>query len=566
MAKRGPWATPAADEVLPVRLRGNELIRDPLLNKGTAFTPEERRALGLEGLLPSRVNSLDQQASRIEQQIARYDEPLNKYIALADLQNRNEQLFYRVLTDNLEQLMPVVYTPTVGRATKRFSHTFRRGRGVWITPDHRGRIAEILKGAASGRDVRLLVATDNQSILGIGDQGAGGMAISVGKLSLYCAGAGIHPERTLPVCLDVGTNNVSLLDDHLYLGWPHRRLRGDEYYEFIEEFATAVLEVFPAALLQWEDFRKDRALTILDAYRDRLLSFNDDVQGTGAVAVAGILAAMRALDQKLEDQRFIIHGAGAAGVGIIRQIRAALAERGGDPWSVLALDSRGLLVEGEEHNDPYKDELKLPLERAIEHGLEDHTHHDLLSVVRRFHPTVLIGTSGRPGAFNQEIVEAMTAHCERPIIMPFSNPTDHSEARPEEVIRWSDGRALVATGSPFEDVEHEGRRHRIGQGNNVFIFPGLGLGALLAGANAVTDSMISAAADAVAASVTAEELADGMLYPAVPRLRDVCHHVAAAVMATASREGAGDVMSQEEIDSRIAAAVWQPEYRMYVPS
>ena len=566
MADSGPWTTPAADEAQPVSKRGNDLIRDPLLNKGTAFTPEERRALGLEGLLPSRVNSLDQQASRIEQQIDRYDEPLNKYIALADLQNRNEQLFYRVLTDNLESLMPVVYTPTVGGATKRFSHTFRRGRGVWITPDHRGRMAEILRASAVGRDIRLLVATDNQSILGIGDQGAGGMAISVGKLTLYCAGAGIHPVRTLPVCLDVGTNNVSLLDDHLYLGWPHRRLRGEEYYDFIEEFAGAVAEVFPAALLQWEDFRKDRALTILDRYREQLLSFNDDVQGTGAVALAGILAAMRATGQRLVDQRFVIHGAGAAGVGIIRQIRAALEERGGDPWSVIALDSRGLLVEGEEHNDPYKDELKLPLELAIEHGLEDHMHHDLLSVVRRFRPTVLIGTSGRPGAFNQDIVQAMTDYCERPVIMPFSNPTDHSEARPEEVIRWTGGRALVATGSPFDDIEYEGRHYRVGQGNNVFIFPGLGLGALLAGAKAVSDGMISAAADAVAAAVTDEELADGMLYPAVPRLRDVCHQVAAAVMVAASRDGTGDPMSKEEIDSRIADAVWQPEYRTYVPA
>ena len=566
MSNTGPWTTPAADEPLSVTLRGIDLIRDPLLNKGTAFTPEERQALGLEGLLPSRVNSLDQQAARIEQQIARYDEPLNRYIALADLQNRNEQLYYRVLTDNLESLMPVVYTPTVGGATKRFSHTFRRGRGVWITPDHRGRMAEILRAAAGGRDVRLLVATDNQSILGIGDQGAGGMAISVGKLSLYCAGAGIHPERTLPVCLDVGTNNVSLLDDHLYLGWPHRRLRGEPYFEFIEEFATAVAEVFPGALLQWEDFRKDRALTILDTYRDRLLSFNDDVQGTGAVALAGILAAMRGLGLKLEDQRFVIHGAGAAGMGIARQIRAALTERGGDPWSVLALDSRGLLVEGEEHNDPYKDELMLPLPLAQEHGLEDHVTHDLRSVVERFKPTVLIGTSGRPGAFNQDIVEEMAAHCERPIIMPFSNPTDHSEARPEEVIRWTGGRALVATGSPFDPVEYEGRTYRIGQGNNVFIFPGLGLGALLAGASTVSDGMISAAADAVAESVTAEEFAEGMLYPAIPRLRDVCHHVSARVMAAASREGTGDRMSKEEIDSRIADAVWQPEYREYLPA
>jgi malic enzyme len=565
MARHRAWTTPAADEPQSVTQRGYGLIRDPLLNKGTAFTPEERRQLGLEGLLPSRVNSLDQQVFRNVQQLSAHRDPLDRYVMLADLQDRNEQLFYRVLTDHLETFMPIVYTPTVGRATREFSHVFRRGRGVWITPDHRGRIGEILRAGAAGRDIRLLVATDNQSILGIGDQGAGGMAISIGKLSLYCAGAGIHPSLTLPVCLDVGTNNVSLLDDHLYLGWPHRRLRGEEYYAFIEEFASAVAEVFPDALLQWEDFRKDRALAILDRYRDRLLSFNDDIQGTGAVCLAGIRAAMRKLGARLEDQRFVIHGAGAAGLGIARQIRAALSQCGGDPWSVLALDSRGLIVEGEHHTDAYKAELAVPAERAAAIGCGGASAHDLLAVVKGFRPTVLIGTSGQPGAFNREIVDAAAAGCEHPVIMPFSNPTDYSEARPEEVIRWTRGKALVATGSPFADVEFEGRRFRIGQGNNVFIFPGLGLGALLSGATTVSDRMIGAAADAVADAVTVDELDAGMLYPAVRRLRDVCHRVAAAVMRAASGEGVGERLSGEDIDGRIAAAVWQPEYRTYVP-
>jgi malate dehydrogenase (oxaloacetate-decarboxylating) len=563
MTAKRTWTTPAADEPLPVTERGYELIRDPLLNKGTAFTPEERRALGLEGLLPSRVNNLEQQVRRNVDRLAALSDPLNRYLGLADLQDRNEQLFYRVLTDNLEEFMPIVYTPTVGRATREFSHVFRRGRGVWITPDHRGRFADILRAGANGRDIRLLVATDNQSILGIGDQGAGGMAISIGKLSLYCAGAGIHPGLTLPVCLDVGTNNVSLLDDHLYLGWPHRRLRGEEYYEFIDEFAEAVAEVFPNALLQWEDFR---ALTILDRYRSRLLSFNDDIQGTGAVCLAGIQAAMRKLGAKLEDQRFLIHGAGAAGLGIARQIRAGLAAVGGDPWNVLALDSRGLLVEGESLSDAYKSELAVPAERAAELGFEPGGAHDLLSVVRGFRPTVLIGTSGQPGAFNREIVEAVAASCEHPVIMPFSNPTDYSEARPVEVIEWTAGKALVATGSPFADVEYEGRRFRVGQGNNVFIFPGLGLGALLSGAPEVSDGMIGAAADAVAGAVTTDELGACMLYPSVRRLRDVCHRVAAAVMKAAAREGLGEPLSSEDIDSRIAAAVWQPEYRTYLPA
>ncbi len=563
MARHRPWSTPAADEPQSVTQRGLDLIRDPLLNKGTAFSPEERRDLGLEGLLPSRVNNLEQQVYRNVQQLTAHRDPLDQYVMLADLQDRNEQLFYRVLTDHLEAFMPIVYTPTVGHATREFSHVFRRGRGVWITPEHRGRIADILRAGAAGRDIRLIVATDNQSILGIGDQGAGGMAISIGKLALYCAGAGIHPALTLPVSLDVGTNNVSLLDDHLYLGWPHRRLRGEEYYEFVEEFAAAVAEVFPDALLQWEDFRKDRALTILDRYRNRLLSFNDDIQGTGAVCLAGIRAATRRLGQRLENQRFVIHGAGAAGLGIARQIRAALTQAGGDVGAVLALDSRGLIVAGDKITDDYKVELAVPAERAEELGCGP-GRHDLLSVVRGFQPTVLVGTSGRPGAFNREIIEAMAAACDRPVILPFSNPTDYSEARPEEIIRWTGGKALVDTGSPFADVEFEARRIRIGQGNNVFIFPGLGLGALLAGATVVTDGMIGAAADAVAAAVTPDELAAGMLYPAVSRLRDVCHRVAAAVMRTASREGIGDTLSREDIDSRIADAVWQPEYRRYV--
>lgn len=567
MASHRAWSTPAADEPLPVKQRGFDLIRDPLLNKGTAFSPEERRELGLEGLLPSRFNSLEQQVYRNVQQLSAHRDPLDQYLMLADLHDRNEQLFYRVLIDHLETFMPIVYTPTVGLATREFSHVFRRGRGVWVTPDHRGRIADILRAGAAGRDIRLLVATDNQSILGIGDQGAGGMAISIGKLALYCAGAGIHPALTLPVSLDVGTNNVSLLDDHLYLGWPHRRLRGEEYYAFIEEFAAAVAEVFPDALLQWEDFRKDRALTILDRYRNRMLSFNDDIQGTGAVCLAGIYAAMRRLGERLEGQRFVIHGAGAAGLGIARQIRAGLAEKGGDPGAVVALDSRGLIVAGDKITDDYKLELAVSAERAAELGCGQ-GQHDLLSVVRGFRPTVLVGTSGQPGAFNREVVEAMADGCERPVIMPFSNPTDYSEARPEEIIRWTAGKALVATGSPFADIEYEGRRFRVGQGNNVFIFPGLGLGALLSGASRVSDAMIGAAADAVADAVTADELAAGMLYPAVSRLRDVCHRVAAAVMRAASREGNshpnGDALTSEDIDSRIADAVWQPEYRPYV--
>lgn len=558
------WNSPGPDEPQPIAQRGYELIRDPLINKGSAFTTEERRALGLEGLLPVGVNSMDRQESRFLESLVHFKDPMDKYLELAELHDRNEQLFYRVLIDDLPSLMPIVYTPTVGRATREFSHVFRRGRGVWLSPDQRGRMADVLQAAAGGRDVRLLVATDNQSILGIGDQGAGGMAISIGKLSLYCAAAGIHPGLTMPVSLDVGTDNASLLEDPLYLGWRHRRLSGVAYYEFIEEFVTAVSEVFPRALLQWEDFRKDRAHTILDRYRHRLLSFNDDIQGTGAVTLAGIIAAVRKLGGKLAGHRFVVYGAGAAGLGIARQIRAAIEPQGGDRYDIAALDSRGLLVDDVEFSDTYKTELAWPAELARERGIQGAGGRDLLSVVRAFRPTVLIGTSGRPGAFNRAVVEAMAEHCEAPIVMPFSNPTDYAEARPEEVLRWTNGSAIVAAGSPFADVELQGRTFRIGQGNNVFIFPGLGLGSLLARAKYVSEGMIGATATALAEEVTSEELKKGMVYPEIGRLRQVSRVVAAAVMRAAAAEGIGDSIDDAEIEARIEAACWEPRYRRYV--
>ncbi len=558
------WQIPSPDNPVTISRGGYDLIRDPLLNKGSAFPEDERLEFGLDGLLPTRVNTMDEQAARFCQFLSRLNEPMNKYVELAELHDRNENLFYRVLMDDLEHLMPIVYTPTVGEATRQFSHVFRRGRGVWVTPEHRGRIEEILRNGTVGRDIRLMVVTDSESILGIGDQGAGGMAISIGKLSLYCAGAGIPPANTLPVCLDVGTNNVSLLEDNLYLGWPHRRLSGDAYFEFIEEFVEAVAEVFPHALLQWEDFRKSNAAAILQSYRDRLLSFNDDIQGTGAVALAGILAAMRRCGGDLRKQRFVIHGAGAAGFGIARQIESAVTAAGGGEFPVACLDSRGLLVEEGGFADGYKADLAWPADLARKFDLHEPANRQLGHVVESFRPTVLIGTSGTPGAFDRNIVETMVEHCERPVIMPFSNPTDFAEGRPEEIIRWSKGRAFVATGSPFADVDYEGRRYRIGQGNNVFVFPGLGLGSLLCGASRITDAMITAASTALAGQVSEEELADGMLYPAISRLRPVSRVVAAAVMAQAGKDCVGQSLDEAEIEARLTAASWNPAYPRYV--
>jgi len=560
------WYCPGPEEPQRVRKRGYDLIRDPLVNKGSAFTTEERRAFGLEGMLPVGVNTMDQQRNRFLESLVHFKDPMDRYVELAELHDRNEQLFYRVLIDDLPALMPIVYTPTVGRATREFSHVFRRGRGVWLSPDQTGRMDEVLRAVAAERDIRLIVATDNQSILGIGDQGAGGMAISIGKLSLYCAAAGIPPAMTLPVSLDVGTDNASLLEDPLYLGWRQRRLSGSAYYEFIDEFVEAVKKVLPRALLQWEDFRKDRAHTLLDRYRHRLLSFNDDIQGTGAVTLAGIIAAVRKLGGKLTDHRFLVYGAGAAGLGIARQIRMAIEPEGGSRYDIAALDSRGLLVDDVEFSDSYKMELAWPLELARDRGLDGAGGRDLLSVVKAFKPTVLIGTSGRPGAFNHAVIQAMTQYCSAPIVMPFSNPTDYAEARPEEVLRWTDGAAIVATGSPFADVDLGGRTFRIGQGNNVFIFPGLGLGSLLSRSNYVSDDMISATATALAAEVTPDELDKSMVYPDIGRLREVSRVVAAAVMRAASEEGVGDSLDDSEIEARIKAATWEPTYRRYVPA
>ncbi len=561
------YARHPRQEVLEVGLTGVDLIRHPLLNKGTAFTREERREFGLEGLLPYQYNTMEQQVARAHAAFRTAGSPLDQYINLATLQERNEHLFYKLLASHLEELMPVVYTPTVGLATRRFSHYFRRTHGLWITPDMRGRIRDVLERIAMDRDVRLLVVTDNESILGIGDQGCGGFAIAVGKLALYCAGAGIHPALTLPISLDVGTDNGLLLEDELYRGWPHPRLRGDEYYTLVDEFVDAVAEVFPGALVQWEDFRKDNALYILDRYRDRVPSFNDDIQGTGAVAAAGVLSALRVTGSDPAQTRVVIHGAGAAGLGIARQIRVMLASLGVPDdlvrTAVAVLDSRGLLTGGKEFREQYKRELAWPVEAAVALGLEEPARQDLRGVVAAIKPSVLIGTSGQAGAFTADIVTEMARHVERPLIMPFSNPTDQAEATPRKLLEWTQGRALIATGSPFADIEHEGRHIRIGQGNNVFVFPGLGLGTLVAGAARVSDDMLNAAVDALSSAVTDEELSAGLLYPAMNRLREVSLRVAAAVQARAVDDRQCPFRDAREQAAALAGAVWEPDYRQY---
>ena len=555
-------------DVRRVSRTGHALIRDPLFNKGAAFTPEERRDFDLEGLLPHRTVSIEVQRQRVLENLDRLVDPLEKYVALASLQDRNEQLFFNVLTSRIEDLLPIVYTPTVGLATQRFSHVFQRGRGAWISPAHRGSVARVLTQAAAGREIRLIVATDNESILGIGDQGAGGILISIGKLSLYTAAAGIDPAQVLPISIDVGTDNQALLDDPLYLGWPERRLRGAAYEALIDEFVEAVRTVFPRALVQWEDFRKDNALRVLDRYRERLPSFNDDIQGTGAVALAGILTSERVTGRMLATERVVVLGGGAAGLGIARQIRAGMAAAGIDAAGCLrrvaVMDSKGLIL-GEVGTDDYKRELAWSTALAAEIGLRA-DQRGLLDVVRAFRPTVLIGTSGQAGAFSREVIEACVAATERPVVMPLSNPTANCEGQPADLYAWSHGKALVATGSPFPDTAYLGQSFRIGQGNNAFVFPGVGLAAVAGDLTRIDDSMFLAAAVALAQSVTDAELAAGLLYPPVARLSDVSRAVATAVLEDAERRGVWRPTAGRRIADALDAVTWRPVYQRYVRS
>ena len=545
----------------PISERGQSLLGHSFHNKGSAFTKAERRALGLEGLLPSGVNTIEQQARRVYENLARKTDPLEQYIGLASLEDRNEHLFHHVLGQHLEEFLPIVYTPTVGRACQEFSHIFRRARGLWITPEHRGRIHEVLANWPVA-DVRLIVVTDNERILGLGDQGAGGMGIPIGKLALYTAAAGIHPQHTLPISLDVGTDNQGLLGDDLYLGWPQRRLRGPGYDALVDEFVTAVRRTFPRALLQWEDFKKQNAFNLLDRYRRVLPSFNDDIQGTAAVVLAGILAATRITGVPLAQQRIVILGAGAAGIGIARQLRDALARAGlgGEALTraIGLVDVDGLLVQGGPPLDEFQLPLAWPLELARARGLAK--PHGLMAVVRALRPTVLIGACGAGGAFGRAVVEAMAAEVERPVILPLSNPTSQSEAVPADLIAWTQGRALVAAGSPFDPVDHAGRRIRIGQCNNAFIFPGMGLGILVAEAREVTDRMFRAAAECLAGEVAADDLRDGVLYPRVADLRRVSTRIALAVAREAGDSGIGRRLEADALEQAVAQAQWQPDY------
>jgi len=538
------------------RPHGSELLHNPRLNKGTAFTEEERDRLGLRGLLPPRVFAPEAQERRVLEAFHAKSSPLEKYIYLAALQDRNETLFYRTIVDHIATMMPIIYTPTVGEACRVFGHIYRRPRGLYVSARDRGRMASVLRNWQAEL-VSVIVVTDGERILGLGDLGAHGMGIPIGKLALYTACAGVHPGECLPITLDVGTDNEALLADPLYTGLLQRRLRGTEYEAFIEEFVTAVEEVFPGVLLQWEDFATENAFAILDRYRDRLCTFNDDIQGTAAVTLAGLLTAVRVTGVPFARQRLLFLGAGSAATGIANLIVSALV-RDGMPadeahrccWFV---DSQGLVVASRRdlaaHKRPY----------AHEHPPAG----TLLEAVRALRPTALLGLSAQPETFTPEVLALMAEINQRPIVFALSNPTSKSECSAESAYRHTDGRAVFASGSPFAPVELNGQRFVPGQGNNAYIFPGLGLGLVLSGARRVTDAMFHAAAQTLAGFVSEASLAQGSLFPPLTEIRAVSARIAAAVIRVAHAEGLADQPLPADPEAFAAARMYQPVYPDY---
>ena len=559
MLQETKFQLPSASDPLQVSRRGLDILNDPWLNKGTSFTTEEREALGLKGLLPPFRADMEEQVQRVMENYRRHSDPLDKYIFLTGLADRNITLFYRVLLDHLEEMTPIVYTPTVGHACQKFGHIYRKNRGMYINYHHKGHVAEVLANWPNA-EVDIIVVSDGSRILGLGDLGANGMGIPIGKLILYVVGAGLHPERTLPVLLDVGTDNEELLDDPLYLGVTHRRIHGEEFFEIVDEFVTAATDRWPNVLIQWEDFTNDKAFPLLERYREQVLCFNDDIQGTGAVALAGLLASMRLRKEHLSDQRIVFLGAGSAAVGIADMICAGIADEHAMTTEearrlVWMVDSKGL-VSTRRKGDLA--EHKLPYARNEEPA------DTLLDIVERVQPTIMIGVSGRAHSFSEEVVKTMYRHCKQPVIFALSNPTAKSECTAEEAYRWTDGHAIFASGSPFAPVRYEGRIRVPGQGNNMFIFPGIGLGAVCCGARKVTDEMFFTAAKTLAHMVTNEELAAGTIYPDLGKIRQISLAIAAAVCRLAWDEGLARYAEPEDIRQHVRDCMYQPEYRPYI--
>jgi malate dehydrogenase (oxaloacetate-decarboxylating)(NADP+) len=536
---------------------GVALLRDPALNKGTAFTSEEREALGLQGLLPPRIYNIDEQVQRILWNLRKKPTDLERYIFLTSLQDRNKTLFYRVLLDNIEELMPIVYTPTVGLACQEYGHIFRRPRGIFITANDKGHVADLLRNWPY-KDIRIIVVTDGERILGLGDLGADGMGIPVGKLALYSACGGIAPSISLPITIDVGTENEELLNDPLYIGLRNRRIRGEAFDELIEEFVIAVQQVFPGAMIQFEDFGNINAFRLLEKYRDEVCCFNDDIQGTAAVTLAGLYSSVRITGGKLKDQKFLLLGAGEAGIGTGNLIVSAMVDEGLSEeqarqrcWYV---DSKGLVV---------KDRTDLIGHKRL--FAHDHpmvpTFQEAVSILK---PTAIIGVSGQSRMFTKDVLTAMAANNDRPIVFSLSNPTSKTECTAEEAYTWTNGKAIFASGSPFEQVVFKGKRLVPAQGNNVYIFPGIGLGVVASWARHVTDEMFLVAARTLAREVSETDLKIGRIYPPLPRIREVSVAIAIEVAEVAYRSGLATKPRPEDLPGYINTLIYEPEYESYV--
>jgi len=553
------------DKFFYVPYKGRELIEDPIYNKGSAFPEEERDRLNLHGIVPHHSSTITQQLKRTYENFSMKPNPIEKYIYLLGLLDRNETLFYRLVMEHLEEMLPIVYTPTVGEAAETYSHLFRRPRGIYISADRISQINKLLSTVCFS-NIKLIVITDGERILGLGDQGVGGMAIPVGKVSLYVAGAGIHPTLILPILLDVGTNNEKLLEDPLYLGLRHKRLTGEDYDKVVEKMVKGVKRHFLHVLLQWEDFGKNHALKLLNKYRRRIRSFNDDIQGTGAVTFAALYSALRAKGEKLKDQRFVFFGFGQAGYGIARVIIQGLIEEGLTEKEakelIYPVASKGLVMEDmnpHEYQEPFARKRK----DISGWKIQNKQKISLLDTVRNSKSTVLIGVSGIRDAFTQDILKEMAKNTERPIIFALSNPTKKSECNPEDVYKATQGKALIATGSPFPPVKYKGIEHKVTQCNNMYIFPGVGLGTIISMTPQITDKMFTSAAKALASMINSEEISKGTFLPELKNIREVSKNVTFAVVKEAQDSGFGVNMPDEKLMEMIENSMWWPKYVSY---
>lgn len=547
---------------LETSLPGLMLTRLPLLNKGAAFTLEERREFGIAGMLPPHVSSLEEEVQRAYENFKSFSTDIDKHVFLRMLQDRSEVMFYALLESHLEEMLPIIYTPTVAQAVEQFSRLYRFPRGLVVSTENIDQIDSLLENTPYN-DVQLIVATDSEGILGIGDQGFGGLAICIGKLSIYTAAGGIDPAVTLPVELDVGTNRQDLLDDPLYLGVKHKRLEGQPYADFVQKFVKALSRRFPNVLLQWEDFSKQKAFDVLEKYVGAIPSFNDDIQGTGAVVLAGLWSAARKTRVSLSQQTVLIHGAGAGGVGVASQIARGMQHEGLSAQEaydrIFLIDSKGLILEDRKNLEPYKKKFAKPRARIADWKIAGEIP-TLEETARFAKVTTLLGLSGQRAAFGEKVVRAVAQNTPTPIVFALSNPTANSEAVPADIYKWTEGKAIVATGSPFPDVEHNGGRYPVGQGNNAFIFPGLGLATLLSGARKVTDGMLLAASMALSEYTDPGRLAQGAVYPRVDKIRAASRHVAAAVISQAVKEGVATKPIGEDVQAHIEKHMWHPRF------